>query len=242
MSKAELADDYIRIPAIMSFAFESIVVLTVIIFRDLRKLKYMQLVCFISLGSMIGTIGLLLGYVGNNENLCNLQAILTNYGFISSGFWTVVNAWQLFKVVYTSHIIDDATMFRLHIFIWLFPLFVSILPFTWVSHLYGDDDDNHYSVWCFVSASAPDAEFLEFFTFWFWILLSIAAMLILLMSITYRVRRHNLSPAMKGNYHDIIMIIISLLFYHHYYSIIIIILSSLLLRFYEQIIRLSHNL
>ena len=197
MDKERLASDYFQIPAIISFIVEMIVVLTMILFKDLRKLKYMQVVSFMSISSMLGTLGLLFGYVGNNAALCNLQAILTNCGFVSSGFWTVVNTWQLWKVIYTSQIIDDVTMFRLHLFIWLFPIFVSILPFTWYRQVYGIDDDP-YSVWCFVSSSAPNDMFLEYFTFWIWIFLSIAIMLILLVSISWRIRRTNLSPTMKG--------------------------------------------
>ena len=58
---------YFQIPAIISFIIESLVVLTIVMFKDLRKLKYIQLVRLILLLTIVVII--------------NVTTIITYYYF-----------------------------------------------------------------------------------------------------------------------------------------------------------------
>ena len=159
---------------------------------------------------MIGSIGVLLGY-SSNSIICNMQAILTDIGYLYSAAWTVANTYQLWKVVDKCTIISNKEMIRFHIVIWSVPLLLAFLPFIWDRYPYGHEDDDHYGTaadddidpWCFISTrnSKMEYQLLYWFTYWGWLTALIIAMFYYLFKIFQRIRSiDNLPYIIKASF------------------------------------------
>lgn len=123
------------------------VILTYLTFRDLRSLRYIELVFYVSLNDMIASIGLALGGSRSGSFVCTFQAIVTNMNYLSAIFWTTVIAYQLWLAVHYNHTIQQGKMFVIHLICWGLPLIVTLLPLT--TNEFGNADDE--STWCFIA-------------------------------------------------------------------------------------------
>lgn len=71
------------------------VIITYFLFRDLWSLRYMELVFYVSLNDMLGSIGIALGPAPSGSAACWFQGIFTNFNYLASVFWTTVITYQV---------------------------------------------------------------------------------------------------------------------------------------------------
>ncbi len=184
-------DDYettlsMVIPSSFSLFGSFLVCLSYIVFQDLRRLRYVELVFYMSLNDMIASIGSVMGVVHTAE-ACTFQGIVTNMNFLSSILWCVVVTYQLWLVITSGKMITNSEMRIFHVICWTFPVIVTLLPL--INATYGHDNGN---TWCFVSqtSSSPDwaVTFWSLFAFYLWVLISIAIMILLMLDLFIKVR------------------------------------------------------
>ena len=123
-----------------------LVILTYITFKDLRSLRYVELVTYVSLNDMIASIGLALGGSKTGSFVCTFQAIVTNLNYLSAIFWTTIIAYQLWLAVHYNHTIQQNQMLLIHLICWGLPIILTLLPLS--TNDYGNADDE--STWCFI--------------------------------------------------------------------------------------------
>ena len=134
-----------QLPSILSITGCFFVILTYYLFTDLRKFRHIELVFYVALNDLFGSIGLFLGETKNGTFSCWYQGFSSNINFLSGAMWTVVIAYQLNIIVNGGSRIEDLTPY--HICCWGFPVLVATLVLT--TNTYGLDDDG--VGWCFVA-------------------------------------------------------------------------------------------
>ena len=118
-----------------------LVVLTYFIFKDIRCLRCVELSVYVALSDMLASIGLAIGAQTSYSVACTFQTFLTTWFYLSSAFWNVVITYQVYIVVIRrDKIIQNLTYF--HIFCWIFPLFLTLMPLT--TNGYGNDNYKSY--------------------------------------------------------------------------------------------------
>ena len=121
---------YMQLPSIISIIGVSCVCLTFYSFPELRRLRYCELVFYVSLNDLIASLGSSLGSVASGTTACNFQAVATNFNFLVSAFFTAVIAYQIYLVVVYSEVLNQEKMHQLHVLCWGVPLFVTLIPLT----------------------------------------------------------------------------------------------------------------
>lgn len=169
-------------------------ILTFLLFPDLRCLRYVELVFYVSINDLIATIGAGMGKTVNGSPACWFQGIATNWNYLSAVMWTTTIAFQLWLVVSSTKIIVNMSPF--HIFCWGFPLLVALLPLS--TNSYGNPDDE--ADWCFISSTLPGYPqwtqlFWELLSFYIWMWLCIIAMTVLLILVLFKRRSMRSVPA-----------------------------------------------
>lgn len=167
LASSTLAYDEL-IVGLASVVGSSIIILTYVLFPNLRKLRYVELVFYVAVNDLVASIGLALGPVPNDSFECWFQGLSSTINFISSAFWTTVILYQVYLVVIKNgRVLKD--MFWIHVFCWGWPVVLAILPLS--TNTYNNPDDE--STWCFVANtrhSPPWGElFWVLFTFFVWV-------------------------------------------------------------------------
>lgn len=138
-----------------------------------------------------------MGYARTGTPECWIQGILTNYNFLSSVLWTVVIAYELFLVV--NEMSSTKSLLPFKLFIYIFPLFVTLLPLT--TNTYGLPDDDRG--WCFIAnrkSGSPKWGITtwEILSFYLWLWISILGIAALFLMIFIRLRKlRTVSPAIS---------------------------------------------
>ncbi len=138
-----------RVPAILSCVGCSLIILTFIMFPDLRRLRYIELVFFVAVNVLIASIGAIsdfwyfyfhllifltltaggaLGNVPNGSFACYFQGFTMTANVVSATFWTVVIAFQLWYVITKGQTIKDLRPF--HLVCSGLPLILALLPLS----------------------------------------------------------------------------------------------------------------
>jgi hypothetical protein len=171
------------VPSVFSIIGTLSVVITYLIFKRLRDLRYVEIVFYVALSDLCASTGVVLGSTANSTTACNYQAFTSNYFFLTSVMWSTVIAYQLYMIVCHEGYVPDLKYF--HVFIWLFPLVVTLLPLS--TNKYGTDDDIS---WCFVAnkSDSPSYGILLWTLLSFYVWLWIAIFLIIFFFITIRVK------------------------------------------------------
>lgn len=140
----ELIDSYnlqMRIPSIFSIIGSFFVAFTYLYFKDLRNLRYVELVYYIALNDIIASIASCLGVLYDNTTIggiaCYYQGMSTSINFLSSCFWTVVISYQMWLIVHKGIILKE--MKYIHLICWGFPILVGVLPILDLD--YGNESD-----------------------------------------------------------------------------------------------------
>jgi hypothetical protein len=129
------------IPSIFSISGSLLVAFTYIFFKDLRNLRYVELVYYIALNDIIASIASFLGVLNDSDPLgriaCYYQGMSTSINFLSSCFWTVVISYQMWLIVHKGLILKE--MKYIHLICWGLPILVGVLPIFYLD--YGNQTD-----------------------------------------------------------------------------------------------------
>ncbi len=156
------------------------VIITYLTFADIRCLRYVELVFYVSLNDIIASVGVALGASPTNSVECWYQGLTSNINYLSSILWTSVISYQLWLVVHQGVTLQKKDMQIIHVVCWGFPVVVALLPLT--TNTYGNEDDQ--SAWCFISElnSSPSWGLLlwEMLSFYLWVWVAIIVNVVLL--------------------------------------------------------------
>ena len=160
------------LPGIIATTSCFFVLLTYLLFPELRNMRYVELVFYVSLNDFLASIGAVMGDTTHNTGECWFQALTSQYNYISSIFWTTVITFQVWLVINKGHLLTKDDMIYMHYICWGLPLLLTILPFT--TSTYGAaDDDQPFCFFANTSRSPSWAElFWTIFSFYGWVLLA----------------------------------------------------------------------
>jgi hypothetical protein len=167
-----------------------------LLFPDLRRLRYCELVFYVAINEFIASIGIALGEVPSDTVACNFQTFSTSAEIVSAGFWTTVISYQLYLAVYNNAVIQD--LFPFHIFCWMFPVLVTLLPLSTSTYANPDDEGNYNDQphrLCFYSSGRYQLLW-DIIGFYLWEWLSIITMMAFLLSVAFKLRT---GPATQQN-------------------------------------------
>jgi hypothetical protein len=126
------------------------VVLTGLVFANMRKRQFMQIILCISLCDMVACAVSAFGFPSNESTLCPLQSFFAAAGFKASWLWIVMLCHQMYH--YVSYGGFGLRRHHMHIIVWSLSIGTTLLPLIQTS--YGRDDD---SGWCFLSDGRKDS-------------------------------------------------------------------------------------
>lgn len=118
-----------------------LVVLTYILFKDIRNLRYIELGTYVAINNLIGSLGLAIGRQKNKSLGCVFQVITTNANYLSAIFWVVIITYQVWLVVIYGKILKN--MLICHIICWILPIILTLLPL--MNTTYANTDDQGIS-------------------------------------------------------------------------------------------------
>ena len=79
------------VSAVFSFA----ALVTYLLFKPLRSLRYVELVFYVSINDFIASVGVALGAQPNGSFECIFQGYSSNANYLSSILWTTVITYQV---------------------------------------------------------------------------------------------------------------------------------------------------
>ena len=140
------------LPGALSMIGSILVVLTYVLFKRLRKKRYVELMVYVSVSNFFFSLGGSLGPVPTYSLACWYQGIMTNVGYVNAALWiTVINFHLWMTVRFTP---PPRGMFWTHLFIWTVPLLFSLLPLS--TNTYGNPGGDTDTSWCFVVTTTDD--------------------------------------------------------------------------------------
>ena len=140
------------LPGSLSMIGSILVILTYILFKKLRRKRYLELMVYVSVNNFFFALGGALGPVPTYSLACWYQGIMTNVGYVSAALWIVVITALLWRTVRFTP--PPRGMFWTHLFIWTTPLLFSLLPLS--TNTYGNPGGNSDTSWCFVVTTTDD--------------------------------------------------------------------------------------
>jgi len=194
-------------PASLSMIGSGLVVLTYVIWPELRKVRYIEIMFYVGTNTFIASLGGALGPVPNYSPACWFQGIATNANFVIASCWITVLTYQLWTAVVYGRTVTPNAMKYIHLFIWTVPAIFSILPLT--TSTYGNPNgykQNKETAWCFVVTSTDDNDIFpvnrekesddqikneilwDFFSFYAWIYANLMINLFFALTILIKLR------------------------------------------------------
>lgn len=177
-----------RITGALSAAGSFAVVITYLLFKPCKSLRYIELVFYMSLNLMIASIGIGIGAT-HSIGACWFQTISTNLNYLSAILWSNVMTIQVYLIVYHKRALSKHDMNYAHAVCWGLPTLSTFLPLIFIK--YGNNDDQ--DAWCFfVQKSDTSADGLlvsEIMGFYLWLWLSIIVNFIIIVLIGLQLRR-----------------------------------------------------
>ncbi|XP_040907364.1 G-protein coupled receptor 157 [Toxotes jaculatrix] len=141
----------------LSFLGSSLIILTYIIWSDLRTTPR-KLLVFLSVSDWLSAVSYAFGVwrVFRTDSLeCVVQGAISTFANTSSFFWTVAIAIYLyFLIVRSSQRFADSLVLFFHLVSWGVPLIITVAAVC--LHKIGYDASEVSVGWCWVRISAPD--------------------------------------------------------------------------------------
>lgn len=183
-------DGYV-IPGAMSAVAAGCVIITCALFSELRRLRYIELVFYVSLSDFFLAVAMALGPTREGTAACVYQGFATNYFVVTSFFWVTVINYQVWLVVYKGEVLKDLTW--MHVSGWIFPIFPTFLVYTTSKYGVTVDDDEQSRGWCFVADTSTSPAWADLFwvlvSFYIWLWLGIVINIAMVACIIYRIQR-----------------------------------------------------
>lgn len=171
--------------AILSCASSLFVLLTYIMFKEMRKKVFMRLICCISLADLCLNVGSAFGFPDASSPLCWIQGIAQNYFTVVSWFWTTVLSYSVYSIIMKERIVLNFTY--AHLFCWGFPLVMNCLIL--ITDNYGTAPVSYQ--WCIIvdKPGGPwwTANFWAYASFFVWFFVCFALMVLWAVQIMYRI-------------------------------------------------------
>jgi hypothetical protein len=188
--------DEVIVPAVLSVIGSCAIILTYLCFSDLRRLRYVEFVFYVSINCLIAAIGACMGNVAHNKSACYFQDVTTSANNVSAVFWTVVITYQLYvATVRMGQTLKDIRGF--HVFCWLVPWILVFLPLS--TNTFGIPDKG--GTWCFIDNRKGSPKWgivtWELVSVYIPIAISIVAMTGLLVSVAIQMQSNTLSELMR---------------------------------------------
>lgn len=149
------------------------ILLTYFLFKDIRRLRFVEIVFYVSLSDFIASIGSSIGAT-HNVAACAFQGITTNVFYVSSCFWTVVVTYQLWLIICKGTVISNLKMY--HVICWGIPTFFGLI-------IYVNDTYTNYDGWCFTKKLV-----WIYLSFYAWLMLCVLIMIMLVISMLIKIR------------------------------------------------------
>lgn len=141
--------------AVVSMLSSMSVLLTALLFPEMRNRLFMRLILYIALTNMLGCLVSSFGFPHDRSPLCTMQSFFAPYFFMSSWLWTTLLAHQLFTVATQARF--GIQHYYMHAISWLLPLLLCLLPLS--TNRYGrDDDDGDPTSWCYIAGDSYNGE------------------------------------------------------------------------------------
>lgn len=181
----------IQIPAVVTCIASGTILLNYYLFKDIRRLRYVEFVFYISVNDFLLALSALFGKCPNQSFCCYYQGMSQIVNEMSSVFWTVVITYQVWVVVNRGSVIKDLTY--IHIICWGFPIFCSFLPLTTNTY-----SNNESGTWCFINDASYSPSwtkgFWYIFALYIWVWLALIINCGLIVNIYWRMRGISVIP------------------------------------------------
>lgn len=168
---------------VISALFSGSVVLTGIVFSKTmlsRTHPFSNMIFFISLCDMLGSIAMSLGYPDSDE--CKVQSFFLLFFFPASWLWTTCLVYQLRSMMFYKKL--HLSMFTLHCICWSVSLLVALLPLS--QNQYGEDDDLEDRSVCYLASTDKHRKFWWLFGLYFGVLLVCVLLMLVWLISSYR--------------------------------------------------------
>lgn len=173
--------------AIASFT----VILTAIVFPQMRERVFMQIIIMTAFCDFIASIASSFGFPPNYSPLCPAQSFLNQFFYKASWFWTVILTYQLYGVVmYGTLQLRTLTM---HVLCWSVALICTLVPLSTTT--FGRDDDGEALAWCYLKGKDTNTLVVVVLSLYIPLFISIALMCYFSIRIYWKYRNVDLRAA-----------------------------------------------
>lgn len=189
ISVANKANPLLQIPSAISLFGTASLVVVIFSSRPLRRKIHAQLVSFVALSDFMASMVYLFGRVESGTPLCWIQALTSNSFTVSSFFWSIAIAYQIYVTVNLKSSLSRSQIIIFHIFCWGLPVLLTLLVLT--TNTYGHEDDAYvFALGCSITQrqSSPQYGLLlwEILAFYLWLWLSVVIIVFLYIRIGFR--------------------------------------------------------
>lgn len=123
------AQEDLQIASCISVACSGLVLLTLLVFRDVRKKLFMQIIAFISFADLCGNLPFTFNYrAPDNSFICSMEGFANLYFYPCSWMWTTMLTFYLYSLA--VHGVLPLSNLKIHLICWGFPLLFSLLTLT----------------------------------------------------------------------------------------------------------------
>lgn len=132
--------------AALSLVSSLSVVVTGVIFGEMRKRLFMHIIFFLSVADMFASCFALLGYPAQGTIACSLQGFGISYFVKACLFWNVMLFYQLYTMVMSNRV--ALSIPSMHMIVWPLAALIALLPLCTSS--FGRSNTNETVQWCFL--------------------------------------------------------------------------------------------
>jgi hypothetical protein len=130
--------------ASLSLVSSLAVVMTGLVFAEMRGRLFMHIIFFISFSDMCASAFAILGFPTQGTLACAVQSFMVTFFIKTTVFWNLMMCYQLYKIVISGSL--GVTIKHMHFIIWPTSAFLSLLPL--VTSTYGRSGPNSEVEWC----------------------------------------------------------------------------------------------
>lgn len=139
------------------------VLLTVIVFPEMRRRLFTQLIILMSFCEFVSGVASSFGFPQETSYLCPTQAFLTPMFFKANWLWTAMLSHQLYTVITEGRF--GLAVWKMHVICWSISLVSTLLPLSTTT--FGRDDDGATPLaWCFLEGRSSTELYYVIFTFY----------------------------------------------------------------------------
>jgi hypothetical protein len=153
---------FIVFSALAAF-LSGLVLLTVMVFPDMQKRLFMNIILWISASNLCASIASAWGFPNAGTGLCSAQAFAVPFFYKASWLWTTVLSYNIWKIAFRG--VSEIRMYYAHLLCWGISLVTTVVPL--ITNDYGrehDDIDAELS-WCSLTGDKLSAGLWILFMF-----------------------------------------------------------------------------